>query len=161
MPVLSNARHERFAQEIAGGENITNAHEKAGYKRHEGNASTLAGHPDIKARVEEIRAKVVAKMAITAESLAEEASELQRLAAADKQYGPANAALKLKAELLGKYVQRKEDVTPRRNQKQIDTRILELLRAGQEAGTIGVVGGAGAIPEGDEAIPNVPGHGTA
>lgn len=161
MPVLTNTRRERFAQLLASGETRTDAYEKAGFVRHEGNASTLADNPEVKARVEEIRAKVVAKMAITAESLAEEASELQRLASADKQYGPANAALKLKAELLGKYVQRKEDVTPRRNQKQIDTRILELLRAGQEAGTIGTIGGAGASSEGDEAIPNVSGHGTA
>lgn len=161
MPVLTNARHERFAQEIAQGKTADEAYVLAGFKENRGNASTLKSNQSILDRVAEILENCAKAVEVTAESLAAEADEISRLAKADAQYGAASQALKLKAELLGKYVQRKEDVTPRRNQKQIDTRILELLRAGQEAGTLGVIGGAGTGAEGDEAIPNVSGHGTA
>jgi hypothetical protein len=54
MPVLTNPRHEKFAQLLAQlhGESkttVTDAHEQAGYKRNDGNASTLAQHPDVQA----------------------------------------------------------------------------------------------------------------
>jgi len=56
MPVLANHRHERFARLLAEGEmTVTDAHEQAGYKRNEGNASALARHPDIQSRVTEIK----------------------------------------------------------------------------------------------------------
>ena len=50
---------------------------------------------------------------ITLQGLLQEANEIQRAAMEAKQYAAANGALKLKAELSGLYVQRKEDVTPR------------------------------------------------
>lgn len=62
MPVLTNARHERFAQELAKGKYATDAHEIAGFKRHDGNASTLARRPEIIDRVEEISGKVAEKV---------------------------------------------------------------------------------------------------
>jgi hypothetical protein len=52
-----------------------------------------------------------------------------------KQYAAANSALKLKAELSGHYVQRKEDVTPRLSEAEIDARLLELLAGGDLAGS--------------------------
>lgn len=62
MPTLPNSRHEVFAQELAKGSYATDAYETAGFKRHEGNASTLAHRPDIEARVEEIRSKIAEKV---------------------------------------------------------------------------------------------------
>jgi hypothetical protein len=59
-----------------------------------------------------------------------------------RQYAAANGALKLKAELSGLYVQRKEDVTPRRSQEQIDAELRELLAGGYAAETGRPAGGA-------------------
>jgi hypothetical protein len=59
----------------------------------------------------------------------------QRAAMGAKQYAAANGALKLKAELSGLYVQRKEDVTPKRSQEQIDAELRELLAGGYAAET--------------------------
>jgi hypothetical protein len=50
-----------------------------------------------------------------------------------RQYAAANGALKLKAELSGLYVQRKEDVTPKRSQEQGDAELRELLAGGYAA----------------------------
>lgn len=54
MPVLKNARHERVAQEIAGGASASQAYGAAGYRAHRGNASALARQQSISARVAEI-----------------------------------------------------------------------------------------------------------
>lgn len=54
MPALSNARHERFAQEIAKGNNQTEAYERAGYTRDETAASRLSRNVKVQARVAEL-----------------------------------------------------------------------------------------------------------
>ena len=41
MPSLDNAKHERFAQELAAGKSAVDAYEAAGYRRNRGHASTL------------------------------------------------------------------------------------------------------------------------
>ncbi len=43
MPVLKNARHERFAQNVAKGMSAAEAYEKAGYKRNDGSAGQRGG----------------------------------------------------------------------------------------------------------------------
>jgi hypothetical protein len=65
MPVLTNAKHELFAQEIAKGATATDAYERAGYKRNDGNASKLANTKDVKARVKEITGKAAAEAHVT------------------------------------------------------------------------------------------------
>lgn len=55
MPVLSNSKHELFAVLIAKGEELTEAHVKAGYKRNPGNASGLAYKKEIQERIKEIK----------------------------------------------------------------------------------------------------------
>jgi hypothetical protein len=42
MPTLANHRRELFAQLLFQGFSAVDAYEKAGYKRHDGNACTLA-----------------------------------------------------------------------------------------------------------------------
>lgn len=62
MPILKNSKHERFAQLLVHGRDddgrpmtVTDAHEKAGYRRNDGNASALSQRPDIQERVMEIK----------------------------------------------------------------------------------------------------------
>jgi phage terminase small subunit len=146
MPILSNQRHERFAQEIAQGKSAAEAYCLAGYRAADKSAETagprLFRNVQIQQRVIELQQKVARKAEITLESLLEEA-ELQRAAAfGAEQYAAANSALKLKAELSGHYVLRKQDVTPRRSEAEIDARLRELLAGGDQAGSSGTAGTA-------------------
>jgi phage terminase small subunit len=54
MPALANARHERFAQELAKGKSATEAYVEAGYKANSGNAATLKSDQSISTRVSEL-----------------------------------------------------------------------------------------------------------
>lgn len=62
MPVLSNARHERFAQELAKGKTATEAYELAGFKPDDGNASKLASKQPVQDRVQELTGSIAAKV---------------------------------------------------------------------------------------------------
>lgn len=59
MPILKNSKHERVTQLLVHGRDgpmtVTDAHEKAGYRRNDGNASALSQRPDIQERVMEIK----------------------------------------------------------------------------------------------------------
>jgi len=83
VPQLSNAKHERFAQELAKGVTASEAYVIAGYKANDGNASTLKGNQNVSARVAEILAKAAVRSEITIASatahllkLAEKAEKL-------------------------------------------------------------------------------------
>ena len=80
MPILTNARHERFAQELAKGRSASEAHIAAGYKGDDGNASKLANRPEIQARVQEITGKAAVKAGVTVERVI---TELARIGFAD------------------------------------------------------------------------------
>lgn len=54
MPVLTNAKHEIFAQEVAKGKTASEAYVLAGYKENDGNAARLNGDERIRGRVDEI-----------------------------------------------------------------------------------------------------------
>lgn len=54
MPVLANARHERFAQELAKGKSATQAYIEAGYEPNRHNAARLNTNEHIADRVQEI-----------------------------------------------------------------------------------------------------------
>ena len=54
MPLLENAKHERFAQALAAGKSAVDAYEFAGYRRNRGHASTLRKDPKLLIRVDEI-----------------------------------------------------------------------------------------------------------
>jgi phage terminase small subunit len=91
VPVLKNAKHERFAQGLAAGMSQADAYQDAGYKLHRGNASTLAQDKNIIERVAELlerrdnietRAteRAISKLAVTKEAIL---SELARIGFAD------------------------------------------------------------------------------
>jgi phage terminase small subunit len=56
MPILSNPRHERFAQELATGKSASEAYRAAGYIPNRGHAATLKRQRHISKRVEELLA---------------------------------------------------------------------------------------------------------
>jgi phage terminase small subunit len=61
MPVLKNARHERFAHALAKGKTATDAYEEAGYKPDRHHAARLATKGHITSRVDEIKNRVAEK----------------------------------------------------------------------------------------------------
>ena len=124
--VLANHRRELFAQLLAQGETATDAHELAGYRRNDGNASTLAKHPEVQARLEEIRGElaaektgfpfgtsaIAARANVTAESLMDQAEAILAQAMRNGQLSAAVSALKEKGVLSGKRVERSEVGSP-------------------------------------------------
>jgi hypothetical protein len=112
---LPNHRRELFAQLLVQGFTEVEAYEKAGYKRHDGNACTLAKHPEVQVRLEEIRGDLAAnplnrtfRSGVTAESLLEEAEAVRVQAMESGQLNAAVAAIKEKGVLSGKRVERSE-----------------------------------------------------
>jgi hypothetical protein len=102
MGELSNARHERFAQELAAGNPADAAYKAAGYQKHRGNAARLSANEHVKKRVGEIQAIGAERAAVTIQSLIEEA-EQARIKAMESQNGAAAAvsAITAKAKLAG------------------------------------------------------------
>lgn len=62
---LANARHERFAQELAKGSTADAAYELAGFKANRGNASTLKANQNIQDRVVELQVAAGERVEIT------------------------------------------------------------------------------------------------
>ncbi len=72
MPVLKNARHERFAQNLAKGMSATAAYEKAGYKPNDQNAARLTRNDEVRTRVAELMAPAVEATQATVERVLKE-----------------------------------------------------------------------------------------
>lgn len=71
MPVLTNPKHELFAQELAKGKTQLEAYTKAGYKPDDGAAARLSGNVRVKARVLELGERTAAKTVVTAAAITE------------------------------------------------------------------------------------------
>jgi hypothetical protein len=148
MPVLTNQRHEAVAQayiadpERVGWRAYQQAYPNASQHGAETGFSRLWKNVEFEARVVELQQGAAASAEIILQGLLEEADEIQRAAMGARQYAAANGALKLKAELSGLYVQRKEDVTPKRSQEQIDAELRELLAGGYTAESGRIADGA-------------------
>lgn len=112
MPVLKNARHERFSQALAQGLSADEAYAEAGYKPHRGNASTLRANQNISSRVAEIQGRAAERAAVTIQSLTDELEEARAMALAEKQSSAAVAATLGKAKLHGLIVEKKQHSGP-------------------------------------------------
>lgn len=100
MPVLKDKQQEKFAVELAKGENQTVAYENAGYKRHAGNAARLAARQDVIARVTELRERASRRSEITVQRVVENIGDI---AFADD--GSISTRDRLRGlELLGRYL---------------------------------------------------------
>ena len=76
MPILSNPRHEQFAQALAKGKTADEAYAQAGFRPNRGNAATLKAKQSISDRV----AEIVGRIAEKAEwSAADRLSSLKRI----------------------------------------------------------------------------------
>ena len=107
MPALKNAKHELFAQGLFKGLSADDAYEKAGYKPHRGNASTLRANQNVRQRVSELQEKTAKKVIVTVESLTTELEEARGIAITEKQPSAAVSASMGKAKLFGLGVENK------------------------------------------------------
>lgn len=64
MPVLPNAKHELFAQELAKGKTADEAYQLAGYSANRGNASTLKAKQSVLDRVAELQTAIAERVEI-------------------------------------------------------------------------------------------------
>lgn len=76
MPILSNPKHERFAQALAAGESASAAYVTAGYAANEGNAGRLNRNEQVQARVSELLNKAAEKVGITQERVLNELAKI-------------------------------------------------------------------------------------
>ena len=104
MPILSNPRHEEFAQGLAQGKPASTAYEEAGYRANDGNCIRLKGNERVLARVAELQGQGAERAVVTLQSLIDEAGDIQTRATAKGQYSAAVAALTAKAKLSGHWV---------------------------------------------------------
>lgn len=100
MPVLENARHEKFAQGVASGKTLVDAHEAAGYKRNDSNAATLHnGNKRIRDRVAELKTASANKVVMNGAWVLAKLRENAERALLAEDGAVANRAL----ELIGKH----------------------------------------------------------
>jgi len=97
MPVLSNAKHERFAQGIAKGLSQTDAYTEAGYKGDRTAASRLSTNVNISKRVAELQGKAATRTEITVASITE---RLLAIATKGEQSGDAPLLAVARASLM-------------------------------------------------------------
>ena len=149
MPALNNHRRELFTQLLFQGFSTVDAYEKAGYKRHDGNASTLANHPEVQARLEEIRGEpekirgertaesgvlpsgtraIAARANVTAESLIVKAEEVYKCAMDHKQLSAANGSIREMGVLAGVRVERAEVGGPGEFEAMEDAELMASIR---------------------------------
>ncbi len=69
MPVLSNPRHESFAQALAKGKSAAEAYKAAGYKGDRTAASRLSTNVNVQRRVTELKEKAAEKAEVTAKDV--------------------------------------------------------------------------------------------
>lgn len=148
MPVLSNHRHERFAQNLAAGMGVGEAHAAAGYRGNPKNATDLRKKPEVAGRVAELlnqsAEKLTSALEVTYETIIDELEQARQLAHANGQAGAAVSAIVAKAKVSGLIIDRREVGDPGDFSELTDEEIV--AKAAREARELGL---AGPIPVDD------------
>jgi phage terminase small subunit len=110
MPILKNARHERFAQNLAIGLDKTSAYDEAGYRRCAQSAYRLSKDERIIARLRELQEKLAERFEVTAGKLIHRAELARILAMEIDQPAAAVSAIKEMGVLSGVRVAKREIV---------------------------------------------------
>jgi phage terminase small subunit len=97
MPQLTNAKHERFAQELAKGASASEAYVLAGYSANDGNAIRLKGNEKVSSRVAEILGRAATRAEIT---IASATAHLLKLAEKAEALGDASGFQASRASMM-------------------------------------------------------------
>jgi len=108
MPPLTNARHERFAQELAKGKSQAEAYEAAGYEPSEPNASRLTRNDKVSARLAELKTAAAERTVFTLADMAGQLDEDRTFARGLNAASAAVQASMGKAKVLGLIVDKAE-----------------------------------------------------
>lgn len=135
MPILSNPRWERFAQELAKSKTAAEAYIAAGYKKSRKNASRLKTNEDILARMAELQARASEGLNVTLQWLIEKAEEARALAMSNGQASAAVMAVKELGVLSGKRIERSEHGEPGEFDRMSDEELANYIA--RESGEIG------------------------
>ncbi|BCJ90346.1 hypothetical protein IZ6_10810 [Terrihabitans soli] len=109
MPILKNARHELFAQNLARGMTQRAAYYAAGYRASKQMAWRTAQQPEIVARVSELREKAARRFEVTMDGLIERAEAARLLAMNTEQPAAAVGAIKEMGVLTGLRVEKRDN----------------------------------------------------
>lgn len=112
MPVLSNPKHEHFAQLRAKGAAAAEAFVEAGYRPNRGNAVRLKTNERVEARVAELLARGQARHDVTLDTITEKLVRAYNMAASQEKAGEMNTAAMSLAKLHGLLIDRKETGKP-------------------------------------------------
>lgn len=134
MPILSNPKHELFAQGLAKGMTQEAAYAEAGFSPHRSNANAVIAKHNIMARVAELQGEAAGKAVVTAESLIREAEEIRRQALAAGQYSAAVAAVREKGVLAGVRVEKRSNETKISFDDMTDEQLIAYARNGVAEG---------------------------
>lgn len=108
MGVLKNARHEKFAQELAKGKSQVDAYALAGFKANESHASRLVANGKVAARVGELKERAAEKAAVTVADIAAQLDEDREFARQLEAPAAAVSATMGKAKVLGLIVEKRD-----------------------------------------------------
>ena len=133
MPVLTNPKHERFAQELAKGKTADEAYVIAGYSENRGNCIRLKAKESILARVDELLGRCAEKAEVTIDWLRRLLIEDRDLARELGQASAAVSAVNSIGKLYGLMIDRK-DVTIRKDVKELSDHELADILAGSRKG---------------------------
>jgi phage terminase small subunit len=102
MPILTNQRHERFAQGIAGGKSPTRAWVEAGYSKKGAcqSAKRALNYPDLQARVRELQETIAHVAVVSRAKVLERLMQLSQKAEDRRQFMAAIRA----EELIGRAI---------------------------------------------------------
>jgi phage terminase small subunit len=117
--MLRNARHERFCQEVVGGQTLEKSYEIAGFKPSRKNAWAVRQRADISGRINELLAerqkqqtkileKASEKSGITRADVMRRLLSLSEKAENAEQLGPAVRATELLGKEIGMFIERRE-----------------------------------------------------
>lgn len=113
MPVLSNARHEIFAQETVKGASGREAYKTAGYKPKndnvaDANASRLLRDAKVRARIEELQERAAVRAELTVLDILDELKQARELALQLEQPAAMISASMGRAKVAGLLVEKQE-----------------------------------------------------
>jgi terminase small subunit-like protein len=105
---LRNARHERFAQELAKGKSKYGAYKAAGYSPDRGAAVRLSANASIAARVADLKKKAAERTIVSVADIAQQLDEDREFARELESPSAAVSATMGKAKVLGLLVDKTE-----------------------------------------------------
>ena len=111
MPELRNARRERFAQEYVKDLNASKAAERAGYRHPRVKGCQLKRHPEVQARITELKGALAERTKVTQDQIIHNLRESRQLAHDHRQFGAAVSAEGVVAKVTGHWTDRfKEEI---------------------------------------------------